>query len=370
MFWSIWKHTRDVLSRLEFWTQVLVCSRQSSSPPCGVSNMVHASAHLGKVHVWSPGVWTVEAQVSGSDGLARGFDARERGEDLLWFWRFSCWRWWASFEGASAFWAGGIWTWTAGGWERSWGRGFGLRLWWSWCIWIWSWFWWWSWCRCIRSWFWLWRWCRWIRSWFWLWSWIRSCFWWKFWFQFQRRQLLVDLLEIFSFSRAVVLLRDIWAFDLHLLLLFILKSFLFRCIFCFAHISLFVFYLLRIIKPQLRPCPGDVPPMRSHMCAPGRVMSGPNHLILAGCGVGLRTSTVMDDLALWGSLTGSGPPAQEKMVDHRGGTDLGGKDTGGWTLICEESISTSKKTLGIVNRLSTWKVVSKADSLLKDREVL
>ncbi len=62
----------------------------SSSPPCGVSNTVHASAHLGKVHIWSSGVWTVEAQVSGSDGLARGFDARERGEDLLWFRRFSC----------------------------------------------------------------------------------------------------------------------------------------------------------------------------------------------------------------------------------------------------------------------------------------
>lgn len=62
----------------------------SSSPPCGVSDTVHASAHLGKVHVWSPGVWTVEAQVSGSDGLARGFDARERREDLLWFQRFSC----------------------------------------------------------------------------------------------------------------------------------------------------------------------------------------------------------------------------------------------------------------------------------------
>ncbi len=205
----------------------------------------------------------------------------------------------------------------------------------------------------IRSWFWLWSWCRWIRSWFW--RWIRSCFWWKFWFQFQRRQLLVDLLEIFSFSRAVVLLRDIRAYCLHLLLLFILKSFLFRCIFCFAHICLFIFHLLRIIKPQLRPCPGNVPPVHSHMCAPGRVMSGPNHLILAGCGVGLRTSTVMDDPALWGLLTRSGPPAQEKMVDHRGGSDLGGKDTGGWTLICEESISVSKKTLVIVNMKSGFK---------------
>lgn len=62
----------------------------SSSALRGASYTVHASAHLGKVHVWSSGSWAVEAQVSCSNGLARGFDAGERREDLLRFRRFSC----------------------------------------------------------------------------------------------------------------------------------------------------------------------------------------------------------------------------------------------------------------------------------------
>lgn len=61
----------------------------SSSALRGASYTVHASAHLGKVHVWSSGSWAVEAQVSRSNGLARGFDAGERREDLLRFRRFS-----------------------------------------------------------------------------------------------------------------------------------------------------------------------------------------------------------------------------------------------------------------------------------------
>lgn len=86
--------------------------------------------------------------------------------------------------------------------------------------------------------------------------------------------------------------------------------------------------------------------MGAHVAAPGGIEPGPGRLAMARGGVGLGhrvQSSIMYDTILGRPLTRPGLPTQEKMVDHSGGTELGGKETGGWTFICEESMPISKK---------------------------